>query len=87
VKVAGKVVVPTGAASGIGRAKVSRLVYAGGRMVVMTDVSERPDEAASEVEGVAMRLDATSQRQTRYRTTSATSDVGPSAGRNAGPAA
>ncbi len=87
MKVAGKVVVLTGAASGIGLAMVSRFVYAGARAVVVTDVSERSDEAASGVGGVAMRPDATLERQTRYLITAATSDIGPSAGGNSGVAA
>jgi NAD(P)-dependent dehydrogenase (short-subunit alcohol dehydrogenase family) len=77
MQVAGKVVVITGAASGIGLAMASRFVSDGARSVVMADVSDRLREVASAVGGVPMQLDATSEEQTQRLVEAVTRDIGP----------
>jgi NAD(P)-dependent dehydrogenase (short-subunit alcohol dehydrogenase family) len=77
MQVAGKVMVITGAASGIGLAMASRFIADGARSVVMADVSDRLQEAASAVGGIPMHLDATSEEQTRHLVESVTRDIGP----------
>lgn len=77
MEVAGKVVVITGAASGIGLAMASRFISGGARSVVLADVSDRLQEAASAVGGVPMRLDATSEEETRRLVEAVTADIGP----------
>jgi NAD(P)-dependent dehydrogenase (short-subunit alcohol dehydrogenase family) len=77
MEVAGKVVVITGAASGIGLAMASRFVGDGARSVVMADVSDRLQEIALAVGGVPMYLDATSEKQTQHLVAAVTRDIGP----------
>lgn len=75
--IAGKVVVVTGAASGIGLAMASRFASDGARAVVMTDVSDRLGLVAGEVGGTPMCLDATSAEETQRLVGTVSRDIGP----------
>jgi NAD(P)-dependent dehydrogenase (short-subunit alcohol dehydrogenase family) len=77
MEVTGKVVVITGAASGIGLAMASRFVSDGARSVVMTDISDHLDAAASAVGGIPMQLDATSEPAVQRLVRTVIRDVGP----------
>ena len=58
MKIAGKVIIVTGAASGIGRALCRRFAQEGAKAVVVADVDEEGAKAvAREIKGIAVSCD------------------------------
>jgi NAD(P)-dependent dehydrogenase (short-subunit alcohol dehydrogenase family) len=77
VDLAGKHVVVTGAASGIGRACAMRFAAAGARVVVADLDGERADAVAGEVGGLAVRTDVSRQAEIEALVTIAQDRGGP----------
>lgn len=62
MQIAGKVVVVTGGANGIGRALCRRFATAGARAVIVADIDEAGAEAVvNEIRGLAMRTDVSQE--------------------------
>jgi NAD(P)-dependent dehydrogenase (short-subunit alcohol dehydrogenase family) len=78
VEIAGKVVVVTGAAGGIGRALAVRFAREGAKAVVVGDVDGRGAEAvAASVGGVGLRADVAVEADVRALVAAAESKYGP----------
>jgi NAD(P)-dependent dehydrogenase (short-subunit alcohol dehydrogenase family) len=78
VKIAGKVAVVTGAASGIGRTLAERFVHEGARGVVLADIRRGPlEDAARAVGGLAIHCDATREADVRLMIASVEQQLGP----------
>ena len=65
MELAGKHVVVTGAASGIGRACATRFAADGARVVVADLDGERAEVVAREIDGRAMRVDVSREAEIR----------------------
>ncbi len=77
MELAGKHVVVTGAASGIGRACAARFVTEGARVVVSDRAGERLQSVAAEIGAVAVRADVSRERDIRELVASAQRRGGP----------
>jgi len=78
MEIAGKIVVVTGGASGIGRALCQRFAQEGAKAIVVADINEEGAKAvAREIRGIAVACDVSREEDVAYLVESAEERVGP----------